>query len=176
MDDTQLVGQAAEGDGIAFELLVRRHADGLWRLARSILGDDDYAEEAVQDTFVKAHRALGSYRADASVRTWLSSICYRTCIDRLRLRSHDVVPIDRARKRERTGDHELRLVLRDALDRLPPQQRQAFTFVHVLGYSREEAAAVLGVPASTLRSRVARAQERLADALTDTPLAGGQQA
>lgn len=176
MDDDELVRRAVEGDEVAFELVVRRHADGLWRLARSVLRDDHLADEVVQDTFVKAHGALASFRGAASVRTWLSSICYRTCVDQLRRRGADVVPIELARQRSTPEDHDLRLVLQDALRALPEDEQRAFTLVHVLGYSREEAAAVLGVPASTLRSRTARAQTRLAETLADSALTLGGQA
>jgi RNA polymerase sigma-70 factor, ECF subfamily len=176
MDDAELLQRAADGDAVAFELLVRRHADGLWRLARSVLRDDHLAEEAVQDTFVKAHDVLGSFRGEAAVRTWLSTICYRACVDRLRRRQHNVVPLDAARHRARAEDHDLRLVLQEALAALPDAEQEAFALVHVLGYRREEAAAIVGVPASTLRSRVARAQLRLAATLADDPTAaGGQQ-
>ena len=176
MDDTDLMVRACEGDAVAFEVLVRRHADGLWRLARSMVRDDHLAEEAVQDTFVKAHRSLRSYRGEAAVKTWLSSICYRTCLDALRLRKASVVPLEAARQRGRSEDHEERLVLQGAVASLNQAEREAFTLVHVLGYSRDEAAAILGVPASTMRSRTTRACQRLAELLADgAPAANGGQ-
>jgi RNA polymerase sigma-70 factor (ECF subfamily) len=167
MDDEALLSQAAEGDTAAFELLVRRHADGLWRLARSVVRDDHIAEEAVQDTFVKAHRGLATYRREASVKTWLSRICYRAAIDRVRIKRLHVVPIDTAVAAHSAAvDVELRMALRAALDELPGDEREAFELVHVLGYSREEAAQIVGVPPSTLRSRAGRARQRLATALS----------
>lgn len=166
MDDEALLTHAAEGDQAAFELLVRRHADGLWRLAQSVVRDAQVAEEAVQDTFLKAHRGIGTYRREASVKTWLSSICYRTAIDRVRIKRLQLVPIDAAERQHRDEDLELRMALRQALDDLPPDEREAFELVHVLGYRREEAAQIVGVPASTLRSRVARARQRLAAVLS----------
>jgi RNA polymerase sigma-70 factor (ECF subfamily) len=169
MDDSALAGRAAEGDDAAFELIVRRHTDAVWRFARSTLRDDGSAEEAVQDTFLKAHRALGSFRGDAALRTWLISICHRTCIDRLRRKRFDVVPLEEVREqRARDDQHELRLWLEQALAELPEDERQAFTLVHVLGYSREEAAEIVEVPPSTMRSRVGRARERLAAAMEST--------
>lgn len=165
-DDTALVNRTLDGDPYAFELLVRRHADGLWRLARSVVRDDHRAEEVVQDTFVKAHANLDSFRGDAGLRPWLASICYRTAIDRVRLKELRVVSLDAARDRHRhRGDDELRLLLDEMVEELPDDEREAFTLVHVLGYSREEAASIVDCPASTLRSRVSRACGRLADAL-----------
>lgn len=169
MEDTELATRAAEGDDAAFELIVRRHTDAVWRFARSTLKDDGTAEEAVQDTFLKAHRALGTFRGDAALRTWLVSICHRTCLDRLRRKRLDVVPLEQVREqRGRDERHELRLWLEEALGELPDDERQAFTLVHVLGYSREEAAEIVEVPPSTMRSRVSRARERLAIAMGGT--------
>ena len=166
MDDATLVAQAAGGDDAAFELIVRRHTDAVWRFARSMLRDDGAAEEAVQDTFVKAHRALDRFRGESALRTWLVSICHRACLDRLRRKHVDVVPLEAARE-QRTREEQtgLRLALEEALAQLPDDEREGFTLVHVLGYSREEAADVVGVPPSTMRSRVARGRERLAEAL-----------
>lgn len=168
MEDVDLVQRAADGDDVAFELLVRRHVDALWRLARALLDDHFAAEEAVSDAWFRAHRALRQYRGDAPVRAWLLTICRRSCLDRLRLHRPEVVSLDAVRTRaDREDRPDLRVALRQAMSRLSPEEREAFTLVDVLGYSGEEAATVTGSPASTLRSRLIRARERLADQLTD---------
>ncbi|HVF74111.1 MAG TPA: sigma-70 family RNA polymerase sigma factor [Acidimicrobiales bacterium] len=170
MEDAALVERAAAGDEVAFEAMVRRHTDAVWRLARANLRDDFAAEEAVQDTFVKAHRALAGFRGDASVRTWLLAICQRTCIDISRRKRPTVVSLDEARRaRAREEQPELTVALDQAMGRLSDDERRAFTLVDVLGYSREEAAQIVGVPPSTMRSRVAKARLRLMDALGDAP-------
>ena len=163
MEDTTLLGRAADGDEVAFELLVRRHAETVWRLARSFLSDDFTAEEAVQDTFLKAYRGLRSFRGDASVKTWLLAICHRTCIDRLRTKKAKVVPLDvlRHHRAEATAPDE-RLAIDEMLEELSQDERRAFVLVHVLSYTRDEAAGICGVPPSTMRSRLVRARERLA--------------
>lgn len=167
MDDSTLLTRALEdGDTAAFELLVRRHADRLWRFARSVVRDDHLAEEVVQDTFVKAHANLASFRGEASVGSWLGSICYRNAIDRVRRKRLEVVSLEAARhRRQDAADEDLRLILAEIVEELPEDEREAFTLVHVLGYSREEAASIVNAPPSTIRSRVARACTRLADAL-----------
>lgn len=166
MDDTALVELARGGDDAAFELLVRRHTDAVWRLARSSLGDPHTAEDATQDTFLKAYRSLGSFRGDAAVRTWLLTICHRTCLDRHRQRTADVVSLDDVRQlRAQSHDVELRVVIDEAMSRLPDDERVAFALVDVLGHSSEEAAAIVDVPASTMRSRVGRARRRVIDAV-----------
>ena len=174
-DDGELLRRASGGDTAAFELLVRRHAGALFRLARPIVRDDQQAEEVVQDTFVKAHANLTSFRGESAVKTWLSSICYRTAIDQARRRRLAVVPIETAVEAARHDDVDLRMALSDALEELPDDEREAFYLVQVLGYSREEAAHICGVPASTMRSRVGRARLRLAAslrALEDTAAQG----
>lgn len=160
--------RAAAGDDLAFETMVRRHADAVWRLARANLRDDFTAEEVVQDTFVKAHRALAGFRGDASLRTWLLAICQRTCIDVSRRKRPAVVSLDEARRARAHEDQpELTVALGQAMGRLSDDERRAFTLVDVLGYSREEAAQIVGVPPSTMRSRVAKARLRMMDALGD---------
>ncbi len=166
MDDWRLIERARGGDGPAFELLVRRHTDAVWRAARSFLRDDFAAEEVVQDTFLKAYRGLGSFRGEAAVRTWLISICHRSCVDRSRRRQAEIVSLEHARRHRAKDDStDLRMAIEAALPSLPEDERRAFVLVDVLGYSREEAAEVVSVPSSTMRSRLARARRRLVEAL-----------
>jgi RNA polymerase sigma-70 factor (ECF subfamily) len=169
VDDSTLVARTVSGDEAAFELLVRRHTDAVWRMAITLLADNQAAEEAVQDTFVKAYRGLAGFRGEAAVRTWLLAICHRCCIDHLRLRRARVVSLEQAREvRAREDDADLRMMLQRAVETLPADEREAFRLVHVLGLSREDAASVAGVPSSTMRSRVARARKRLAFAFRDS--------
>ena len=166
VDDAALLRRAARKDDRAFDTLVRRHAAAVWRLARMMLHDDFQAEEATQDTFLKAHRSMSGFRGDASVKTWLLSICRRTCLDVLRARKPSTVPLEEIDPPGEPEDGpEFWMTIRDAMRDLPPEDREAFYLVDVLGHSREEAAGIVDVPASTMRSRVARARQRLADAL-----------
>jgi RNA polymerase sigma-70 factor, ECF subfamily len=175
VDERAWVERAARGDQDAFELLVRRHAEAAWRLARSLLGNDHEAEDAVQDTLIKAYRSLRSFRGESSFRTWLLSICHRRCLDRLRLKGHDVVSLEPALAQAREAeDSDIRMVLGQLLAGIPLEEREAFVLVHVLSYSREEAARICGVPASTMRSRVTRARERLAERLRESEWEGNE--
>lgn len=167
--DAALAARAAGGDISAFETLVGRHYLGVWRLAFLIVRDEMLAEEVAQDTFLRAHRGLAEWRGEASLRTWLHSICRRLCIDRARLKR---VPTEVAPDLEAVGgstsetealaDH---FDLWAAVERLPDDDREAFLLVDHYGYSSFEAAALLEVPASTVRSRVKRSRKRLAVAL-----------
>ncbi len=169
-DERALAEQAAGGDERAFELIVHRHTDAVWRVARALLPDDGSAEEAVQDTFLRAYRGLAAFRGEAELRTWLLAICHRACVDRLRAARLPRAPV-RLEELAGAGDDErdsdIRSALRGALSRLDEVEREAFLLVDVLGHSREEAARICGVPASTMRSRVARARGELVKLLDD---------
>lgn len=168
-DDAALVRRAAAGDENSFELLVRRHTDSVWRLCYGILRDHGMAEDAVQESFVKAYRALPEFRAESSFKTWLLTIAHRTCLDQVRRPREQVVSLETARlERARETDHATRVALQIAIEALPGDEREAFMLVDVLGLSREEAASITGIPASTLKSRLARAHDRLIEAIEGT--------
>jgi RNA polymerase sigma-70 factor (ECF subfamily) len=155
-------------------MLVHRHYAAVWRVAFLSAREEMAAEELAQDTFLRAYGALSGWRGDASLRTWLATICRRQCIDRARLKQLETVTEpDLESAAGSTSETEAladRVDLRAALDRLPADDREAFLLVHHYGYSSFEAATLLGVPASTVRSRVGRARQRLAAALTERPV------
>ena len=164
--DADLLCAHAAGDRHAFEELFRRHAPRLYRVARrrSLTAED--AADAVQEAMLSAHRAAGSFRYDASVGSWLHRIVVNACQDRLRrnavrpttpLTDDDCVPVC-----DRTAALETALVVRQALLRLPVEQRSAVIAVDMQGYSVADAAALLDVAEGTVKSRCARARARLA--------------
>lgn len=172
--DAVLAASAAGGDTRAFEILMRRHYAAVWRVAFLSAREEMAAEELAQDTFLRAYGAIGGWRGDASLRTWLATICRRLCIDRARLKHLETVAEpDLESAAGSTSETEVladRVDLRAALDRLPADDREAFLLVHHYGYSSFETATLLGVPASTVRSRVGRARQQLAAALTERPV------
>jgi RNA polymerase sigma-70 factor, ECF subfamily len=163
--DAALVASALGGDAGAFEMLVRRHYAAVWRIAFLSVREEMAAEELTQDTFLRAYRALGTWRGDASLRTWLTTICRRLCINRARVKQpQTVIAPDLEAVAGSTSETEGladRFDLQAALDQLPDDEREAFLLVNHYGYSSSEAATLLGVPASTVRSRVGRARQRL---------------
>lgn len=172
------VGSRHEGD--AFAAFFERHHKNVWKMAYLYLRDHHEAEDAVQETFLKAWRGRGQCRADASEHAWLLAIGRNVCIDRLRRRPKGGVPrsIDEtghAELRDLRGeshDEDRRIDLRRALSDLHADEREAWLLVDVLGFKSDEAARIVGVPAaSTIRSRVDRARHDLADALADKPRA-----
>ena len=172
--DAALAASAVGGDTRAFEELMRRHYAAVWRVAFLSAREEMAAEELAQDTFLRAYSALSGWRGDASLRTWLATICRRLCIDRARLKQPQTVTEpdleSAAGSTSETEELADRVDLRAALDRLPADDREAFLLVHHYGYSSFETATLLGVPASTVRSRVGRARQRLAAALTERPV------
>jgi RNA polymerase sigma-70 factor, ECF subfamily len=168
--DAELIAAHRAGDREAFARLVDRHAHQMWEVAVRTLGNRQDAADAVQDALVAAYRRAGSYRGEASVRTWLRRILVNTCIDRIR---HDriraTVPWPTwevpARGPDQATELATRLAVADALALLPAEQRVAVVLVDVQGWALLEVAAVLGVPVGTVKSRCSRGRARLAQLL-----------
>ena len=165
--DRALLAAHVRGDTDAFATLVRRHQDRLWAVALRTLGDREDAADAVQDALISAYRSAGSYRGDAKVTTWLHRVVVNACLDRIRRNKvratvpmpDDGGPVD---PHDRLGDRETALEIEAALATLPEDQRAALVLVDVQGLPVEEAAAALGVPSGTVKSRCARGRARLA--------------
>src|SRR5687767_13240842 len=90
LDDASLVALARSGDAGAFRTIMRRHNRRLYRVARGLLGDDTEAEDVVQDSYLKAFRALDGFRGDASLATWLTRITMNEALGRVRRRRPQV--------------------------------------------------------------------------------------
>ncbi|MBO3750282.1 RNA polymerase sigma factor SigM [Streptosporangiaceae bacterium NEAU-GS5] len=174
LTDADLLTRHIAGDQDAFSEIVKRHRDRMWAVALRTLGDPDEAADAVQDAFVSAYRKAESFRGEAAVTTWLHRIVVNACLDRMRRRSvrplADDELIDVVERDSPLPDHtlerELSMEVSAALKLLPPDQRAALVLVDMMGYSVEDAAAVLGVPAGTVKSRCARGRAKLVPILS----------
>lgn len=167
--DAALVAAHAAGDRHAFGELVRRHRDRLWAVALRTMHDPDEAADALQDAFVSAFRAAGSFRAEAQVTTWLHRIVVNACLDRLRRRNArptsplpEAGPGEPAMPRDAVTERETQLAVHAALRALPVEQRAAIVLVDVQGYSVAETAAILCIAEGTVKSRCARGRAKLA--------------
>jgi RNA polymerase sigma-70 factor (ECF subfamily) len=166
-DDRTLMARHTEGDRDAFGELFRRHRDKMWAVAVRTTGDRELAADCVQDAFVSAFRRAASYRGDAAVSTWLHRIVVNACLDRLRrertrpARSSDLAETDLPDGHDRHASTEVRIDVREALDQLPEAQRIALVLVDMHGLSVAEAAAVVGVPEGTIKSRCSRGREAM---------------
>lgn len=166
--DAELLAAHHGGDRWAFGELAGRHGDRLWGLAVRTLGDPEDAADVVQEALVSAFRRAGTFRGEASVRTWLHRIVANACIDRIR---HDrcrptVVPLTErdlpARRPDPATELATRMAVDEALAALPVEQRIAVVLVDVQGCAVAEVAEILQIPAGTVKSRCARGRARLA--------------
>ncbi|GAA1266092.1 RNA polymerase sigma factor SigM [Planotetraspora silvatica] len=174
LTDADLLSRHLGGDPDAFREIVKRHRERLWVVALRTLGDPDEAADAVQDAFVSAYRKAGSFRGEAAVTTWLRRIVVNACLDRMRRKPVRPVADDElieAADREvsladQTDEHEISMEIEAALKRLPIDQRAALVLVDMMGYSVEDAATVLDVPAGTVKSRCSRGRAKLVPMLS----------
>ena len=160
--DADLLAGHVDGDPDAFSELFRRHRDRMWAIALRTMGDPEEAADALQDALISAFRRAGSFRGEAAVTTWLHRIVVNACLDRIRRRTvRPTAPLVDQPVPDPTGDREVRLDVAAALARIPAEQRAALVLIDMQGYSVEEAAAILGIPVGTVKSRCARGRARL---------------
>jgi RNA polymerase sigma-70 factor (ECF subfamily) len=159
---------AVAGDNIAFIEIVRRYDCELRRLAFRLLGDRDAMDDVLQEDYLKAFASIHRFRGHASPRTWLYRIVYNACLDQLRQRRRRSASenVDTA-ARDPSPQMDLRLALADALAALAPEERAAVLLIDAEGLRYDEAAAVIGVPAGTIASRLSRARAALRRALRE---------
>lgn len=181
-DDRALVEQARRGDLAAFEALVERYRERVWRLAFHHLRDREEARDAAQDVFVRAWQALPEFRGQSAFYTWLFRITVNVATDRLRQRAargraFGAEPVPEGewerlmRAESEAGPEaaaaraEQRERLRRALDALPPHHRTIIMLSDLEGLSYREIADVLAIPMGTVMSRLHNARKRLRAAL-----------
>lgn len=169
LDDRELVQRHVEGDPEAFGELFHRHRDRMWAVALRTTGQPELAADCVQDAFISAFRRASSYRGDAAVTTWLHRIVVNACLDRLRRErpTRQLPESDLPDPRDDQSVLEVRLDVREALDRLPEGQRLALVLVDLHGLSMTEAAEVLQVAEGTVKSRCSRGREAMAALLRE---------
>jgi RNA polymerase sigma-70 factor (ECF subfamily) len=174
-DDLSLISRFKAGDISAFEEILIKHQDRIYNVCRYMLGNKDEAEDAAQDTFIKAYRKLSDFRPDSALYTWLYRIAVNTCLDYKKrpffasmfrgTREDDEVmnklPSDepspeRLYESKQTG-HALRVGLEQLLEKF----RTVLILKEIEGLSYEEIAEVLDISTGTVKSRISRAREEL---------------
>jgi RNA polymerase sigma-70 factor (ECF subfamily) len=167
MTDGALVRAVLEGDSAAFTALVHRHGRVCLRFATRMLGNQEDAEDATQETFVRAYSALRRFDGSVAFRTWLMTILVNRCRTSLaQRRKHDErmnheIDLADVTAAAAPSDLGLREAIQRALTRLDASHREAFLLKHVEQLSYDEMAAMTGVGISALKMRVQRACERL---------------
>ena len=168
VDQRGLQAAAAGGDSEAFGRLALELAPAARRVARAILGNAADADDAVQDAFLSAWRAIGRYDPARPFRPWLLRIVVNAATDVRRRQvtraAQPLSPVLEAPGRSPEGAADLSLLgdrLRAALAELPERQRTAIVLFDAEGWSHAEIAEALGVPEGTVRSDVFRARRAL---------------
>jgi len=167
VDDQTLVTEALAGRGEAFGSLVERYDRAVYHLAYRTLRDSEEARDVAQEAFFKAYRSLRTFRPGAKFSTWIFSIAYHACCDRLNRRkrySNEELP-ERAdpgagpEQQAIAGDEARRL--RAAIAQLPEKYRSVITLYHLQGNQYDEIAQVLEIPIGTVKTHLFRAKEQL---------------
>ena len=185
MPDAELARCVSGASEPAFRILMRRYNQALFRTARSILRDDAEAEDALQDAYMAAYRAIGAFRGEAKLATWLTRIVVNESLGRLRKtrRGAQVIPIDgdadaalaiaeirmseespNPTERDAIGAQSRKLI-EAKIDELPDVFRTVFVMRAVEDMTIEEIAESLDIPEPTVRTRFFRARGLMREAL-----------
>jgi RNA polymerase sigma-70 factor, ECF subfamily len=171
--DDEVVQRVRGGETALYEILMRRYNQRVYRVARSILGDDSEAEDVMQEAYVRAYRNLHQFAGRAKFSTWLTKIAVYEALGRIRRRGRDEdldllsesslhtmtkVTADTPNPERQTYDRELKMVMECAIDALPVGYRSVFVLRAVEGLSVAETAACLDVGAETVKTRFHRAR------------------
>jgi RNA polymerase sigma-70 factor (ECF subfamily) len=172
--DALLIQRIAAGNRLAMQVLYLRHHLRVYRHIARIVSDHAATEDLLSDTFLDVWRKADSFRGQASVATWLLTIARNKAISALRRHSPEELDKERtAVLADEMDGPELRLqkkqefsVLRNSLAQLAPKHREIIGLVYYQDKSCEEAAAILGTPRNTVKTRMFYARRRLAELLT----------
>ena len=167
--EAQLIQQASQGDGRAVRALYDRYAPRVYAVVRRIAGDDDLAQDYAQEAWIRALRALPTFRGDARFSTWLHRIAVNSALQAMRKartrtkregQPPDVIPVA-----PDVGDVLLERRLQVALDCLPAGMRKVLILHDVEGYTHEEIGEALGVTAGTSKSQLFKARAKMREHL-----------
>lgn len=173
--EPETIARARSGDLRAFESLVRDYQADVWRFAYHLTRNRATAEDVTQEAFLRAFRAIRSYRGQAKFTSWLLRIVRNCAVDGYRrTQREDLFPsfAEQALEAPSGGSAEDRLRIAAAVGGLPPDLREPFVVIEVLGFSYVEASGILGVKIGTLKSRMHRARAHLIRELSETGVAG----
>lgn len=164
--EEQLVVMAQHGDTGAFEQLVRAASARLFKLCFRLLRDEQLADEAVQETFLKAYRKLDQFNGEAKFSTWLHIIAHRTALEFIRkqsrIREEDGLESDQLESRSISplgalAQGNLQQAVKECLDDMKPDLRVAFMLRHVEGCSIEEISELTQANSNAVKGRIFRA-------------------
>ena len=177
--DELLLRRACKGDVQAFEELMQSHESRIYAIALRMMGNREDAQDCAQEAMVRIYRAMGSFKGQSALATWIYRITMNTCLDELRRRTARKVTsldslVDNGWSPTDTGDtpeeHGLRVekqnALNQAIQSLPDDMRAAIILRDVKGYSYDEIASILDANVGTIKSRISRGREKLREILS----------
>jgi RNA polymerase sigma-70 factor, ECF subfamily len=164
--EPSIIARARGGDLAAFEELVRLSQADVWRFAYHLTHSRATADDVSQEAFIRAWRALGTFRSETKFTNWLLRITRNCAVDAYR-RSRRETPAEEVREHTPAPRpmSEDRVRLQAAIRSLPMHLREPFVVIEILGFDYREASAILGVKNGTLKSRMFRARAALAQSL-----------
>jgi RNA polymerase sigma-70 factor (ECF subfamily) len=176
-DDAVLVAAAAAGSSAAFDQLVTRHRRAVYQLCYRFVNHHEDAADLTQDTFVRAWKALASFRGQARFSTWLHRIAVNVCLNKVATRSPIAEPIDAEaledRRQPRPGDallaDERAAQVRAAVAALPPRQREALILRTYHELSHQQVAEIVGTSVGAVKANVFHALANLRKRLGARP-------
>ena len=181
--DQQAARKAVAGDQGAFRVLVERHSHAIFRLAFRMTGNEEDAEDLVQETFLRAYKQIARFDCRSSFGTWLYRICVNCSLDLIRVRKQrrerqpaeegedglqywlEQVPANQPSPERLSQSQEIASLLRPAMQQLSETERHAFILRHYEGCGIEQIAKVLGVESSAAKHSIFRAVQKLRKAL-----------
>ena len=177
--DELLLRRACKDDVQAFEELMQSHESRIYAIALRMMGNREDAQDCAQEAMVRIYRAMGSFKGQSALATWIYRITMNSCLDELRRRKARKVTsldslVDNGWSPTDTGDtpeeHGLRVekqnALNQAIQSLPDDMRAAIILRDVKGYSYDEIASILDANVGTIKSRISRGREKLREILS----------
>ena len=166
MTTTDLVARVLAGDERAERELYDRHVDRVYRLSFRLVGDPDLASDCTQETFIRVFDRLSTFRGEAALSTWITSIAFSVIYNGLRRvkRSREreqELDLGMAAPAERRAEPDLKESLAAAIEGLPEGYRTVFVMHDVEGYTHEEIAGTLGIQEGTSKAQLSRARAKL---------------
>lgn len=179
--DQELVRRAQQGEKLAFDALVSKYQRKVYRIALRLMGDPADAEDVVQETFIKAYRALPQFRGESAFYTWLYRIAINAARNALELRGRHFPQTGSATPEDDEtfgpesylsnadtpesllSGKQLAQVINQAMEDLPADWRLALSLREIDGMTYEDIAKAMACPIGTVRSRIFRAREAIAE-------------
>ena len=173
MDEAELIERVLAGDMRAARTLYDAYVGEVHRLAIRMTADEELAQDATQDTFVRVFRGLHRFRRDAALRTWIHQIAVSAILTAIRGRKRwnarraEIEEADHVEQQPRDSEPDLRERLYAAIDALPDIFRSVFVLHAIEGHNHSEIAGLLRIPEGTSKYRLSEARARLRRALRE---------